>query len=106
MWVLRKRLEDLTMEDKELLKKLFEHSPQLVQAYRLRNELTGIFDSDLPRRRAKQRITGWMNRVKASSVHCFDSFLKTLILLCQIDLFDFFQDTYPAASCGVVYLSA
>ena len=78
MWVLRKRLEDLTMEDKELLKKLFEHSPQLAQAYRLRNELTGIFDSDLPRRRAKQRITGWMNRVKASSVHCFDSFLKTL----------------------------
>jgi hypothetical protein len=29
-----------------------------------------------------------------------------LVLLCQIDLFDFFQDTYPAASCGVVYLSA
>jgi len=46
MWVLRKRLEDLTMEEKELLKKLFEHSPQLAQAYRLRNELTGIFDSD------------------------------------------------------------
>ena len=78
MWVLRKRLEDLTEEDKELLKKLFEHSPQLARAYRLRNELTGIFDSDLPRRRAKQRITGWMNRVKTSSVRCFDSFLKTL----------------------------
>jgi transposase len=78
MWVLRKRSEDLTVEDKELLKKLFEHSPQLERAYRLRNELTGIFDSDLPRRRAKQRITGWMNRVKTSSVRCFDSFLKTL----------------------------
>jgi transposase len=78
MWVLRKRLEDLTPEDRELLKILFEHSPQLQQAYRLKNELTGIFDSDLPRRRAKQRITGWMNRVKTGSVRCFDSFLKTL----------------------------
>lgn len=78
MWVLRKRSENLTDEDKELLKKLFEHSPQLERAYRLRNELTSIFDSDLPRRRAKQRITGWMNRVKTSSVRCFDSFLKTL----------------------------
>jgi len=78
MWVLRKRTEDLTVEDQELLKKLFEHSPRLAQAYRFKNELTGIFDSDLTRRRAKQRITGWMSRVKKSSVYCFNSFLDTL----------------------------
>ena len=35
-------------------------------------------DSDLSRRRGKQRITGWMNRVKKSLVRCFDPFLKTL----------------------------
>ena len=75
---MRKRPENLTPEDREILEKLFEYSPQLRHAYRLKNELTGIFDADLPRRRAKQRITGWMNRVKASSVRCFDSFLKTL----------------------------
>jgi transposase len=78
MWILRKRPENLTPEDREILEKLFEYSPQLQHAYRLKNELTGIFDADLPRRRAQQRITGWMNRVKASSVRCFDSFLKTL----------------------------
>jgi transposase len=78
MWILRKRPENLTPEDREILEKLFEYSPQLQHAYRLKNELTSIFDADLPRRRARQRITGWMNRVKASSVRCFDSFLKTL----------------------------
>jgi transposase len=78
MWVLRKRPEDLTPEDRGLLEKLFEYSPQLQQAYRLKNELTDIFNTDLPRRRAKQRITGWMNRIKTSSIRCFDSFLKTL----------------------------
>ena len=78
MWILRKRPENLTPEDREILEKLFEYSPQLQHAYQLKNELTGIFDADLPRRRAQQRITGWMNRVKASSVRCFDSFLKTL----------------------------
>lgn len=75
---MRKRPENLTPEDREILEKIFEYSPQLQHAYRLKNELTSIFDADLPRRRARQRITGWMNRVKASSVRCFDSFLKTL----------------------------
>ncbi|MBK8537633.1 MAG: hypothetical protein IPL59_22540 [Candidatus Competibacteraceae bacterium] len=32
----------------------------------------------MDRCRGKQRITGWMNRVKNSSVHCFDTFLKTV----------------------------
>jgi transposase len=78
MWILRKRADDLTSEDRETLDQLFKYSPLLQQAYQLKKELTGLFDSDLPRRRAKQRITGWMNRVKRSSVRCFDTFLKTL----------------------------
>lgn len=78
MWILRKRPEDLTEDEQKTLDRLFEHSPVLGEAYQLKKELTGLFDSDLPRRRAKQRITGWMNRVKKSSVRCFDTFLKTL----------------------------
>lgn len=78
MWLLRKRPDDLTSKDQETLDKLFKYSPLLQQAYRLKNELTALFDSDLDRRRGKQRITGWMNRVKKSSVRCFDAFLKTL----------------------------
>jgi transposase len=78
MWLLRKRPNDLTAKDQETLDPLFRHLPLLKQAYQLKNELTALFDSDLNRRRGKQRITGWMNRVRKSSVRCFDTFLKTL----------------------------
>ena len=78
MWILRKRPEDLNAEEQETLKKLFKHSPLLQQAYALKNELTVLLDSDGDRRRGKQRLTGWMSRVKKSSVRCFDSFLNTL----------------------------
>jgi transposase len=78
LWILRKRPENLEAKDREILEKLFQYSPLLKQAYQFRNELTQILDSDVDRRRGKQRITGWMNRVKKSSVHCFDTFLKTL----------------------------
>ena len=78
MWLLRKRLDDLTAKDQETLDQLFRYSPLLQRAYQLKNELTTLLDSDLSRRRGKQRITGWMNRVKKSSVRCFDPFLKTL----------------------------
>lgn len=64
MWLLRKRPDDLTSKDQETLDKLFKYSPILQQAYQLKNELTTLFDSNLNRRRGKQRITGWMNRVK------------------------------------------
>lgn len=78
IWLLRKRPNDLTAKDQETLDQLFHHSSLLKQAYQLKNELTALFDSDLNRRRGTQRITGWMNRVRKSSVRCFDNFLKTL----------------------------
>jgi transposase len=78
LWILRKRPENLEAKDQDTLEKLFQYSPLLRQAYQFKNELTQILDSDVNRRRGKQRITGWMNRVKKSAVHCFDTFLKTL----------------------------
>ena len=78
LWLLRKRPDDLTEKDQETLDQLFQYSPLLQRADQLKNELTALLDIDLDRRRGKQRITGWMNRVKKSSVDCFDTFLKTL----------------------------
>jgi len=78
MWILRKRPSDLMFEEQEKLNKLFEHSPLLKKAYALKNDLTALLDSDLDRRHGKQKLTGWMNRVKKSSVRCFDTFLNTL----------------------------
>jgi transposase len=78
LWIVRKRPEDLTEDEQKKLDRLFKYAPLLREAYQLKKELTALFDHNLPRRRAKQRITGWMNRVKKSSVRCFDGFLKTL----------------------------
>jgi hypothetical protein len=39
MWVLRKKKEKLTREDKALLKKLFNYSPSLETAYQLQNDI-------------------------------------------------------------------
>lgn len=78
MWILRKRPSDLTSEEREKLNKLFEHSALLKKAYALKSEFTALLDSDFDRRRGKQKLTGWINRVKKSSVGCFDTFLNTL----------------------------
>ena len=57
MWILRKRPSDLMSEEQEKLNKLFEHSPLLKKAYALKSELTALLDSDLDRRRGKQKLT-------------------------------------------------
>src|SRR2546429_4571195 len=44
MWALRKREDNLTDEDKDLLARLFVHAPLVKVAYELCNALTGIFE--------------------------------------------------------------
>jgi hypothetical protein len=46
MWILRKDIEGLKVEDLEVLKWLFKCSPILELAYKLCNELTDIFEGD------------------------------------------------------------
>ncbi|MBU1751221.1 MAG: transposase, partial [Chloroflexi bacterium] len=43
----RKKPVHLTPEEPELLDRVFAHSPDLKQAYTLREELTDIFEQDL-----------------------------------------------------------
>jgi len=78
MWALRKKKEDITDEEKDLLARLFFYSPQLKVAYDLCNALTEIFDKCMIKRRAKSTLKNWMKLVKDSALHCFDTFLKTL----------------------------
>lgn len=78
MWVLRKKKETLTKEDKVLLKKLFNYSPSLETAYQLQNDLTTIFEMNISRSGGKRRIKNWMNRVKESGIKCYNKFLSTL----------------------------
>ena len=78
MWILRKREDDLTEDERKVRDKLFEYSPQLKEAYTFSNELTAIFDLDIDKRRGKLRLTGWIRRVKSRKLDCFNTFIKTL----------------------------
>ena len=78
IWVLRKNEQDISIEDKVLLKLLFGYSPSLESAYNERNKLTNIFDTNTSRRGGKRMIKNWIVRVTESEIRCFDKFISTL----------------------------
>ena len=78
MWPFRKSPEDLKDEEQKLLERLFAYSPKLEQAYRLREQLTQIFERDYTKGGAKCAIRAWCKRVRKSGIKAFDSFLGTV----------------------------
>ena len=78
MWALRRRAEDLSGEEQELLARLFELSPALRAAYQLREELTKIFESRHSVKSGQEALQKWMGKVVASGVTCFATFCQTL----------------------------
>lgn len=79
LWALRKKSEDLEPEEREMLDLLFECSPLLRKAYRLREKLTRIFDNEKHTKESGRRaIRRWMAEVRDSGLNCFDKFLATL----------------------------
>lgn len=78
MWACRKSPKDLTDEERTTLDKLFEYSPELKQAYTLREELTAIFDRHISKDDALQHLAAWQRKVRESGLSCFNRFLKTL----------------------------
>ncbi|MCP4112821.1 MAG: transposase, partial [Desulfobacteraceae bacterium] len=78
MWALRKKEKELSAEEKQVLKCLFVYSPELETAYNFCRELTDIFEEDITKSEAKQRIRIRKILVRTSGLNCFDSFLKTL----------------------------
>lgn len=78
MWAFRKNPAKLEPKEEELLNRLFEYSPELKQAYTFREELTAIFEEDINKTEATQRIEGWQKSVTKNGLSCFDSFLTTL----------------------------
>jgi len=58
-----------------LVKRLFTCSPILQQAYRLREELTAIFEQDLTKEEATEKSHEGQAQVVGSALSCFDSCL-------------------------------
>jgi len=85
MWLLRKNAKDLVDEELEVLERLFKYSPMLEIAYKLRNDLTDIFDSDISKSEAQIKIDDWMDKAIKSGLTCFNNFLSTLdTRMCEI----------------------
>jgi transposase len=80
MWALRKKDADLTDDDRNVITAIFKHSPLLEQAYGFRNQLTDIFDQRITRAQAKRLFNRWIVRVKRGTIHCFDAFIRTLMV--------------------------
>lgn len=78
LWLLRPNHVTLDNEGRQRLRRLFQHSPALHQAYTLRQELTAILNQPLSYQQGRHRLQQWAAKVKRSSVRCFDDFLKTL----------------------------
>ena len=78
MWTYRKKKADLSSDEADLLERLFAYSPDLKQAYNLREELNAIFQQPLSKKEATQKIKAWCQQVKESGLTCFDAFLTTL----------------------------
>ncbi len=78
MWAIRKNKVDLTVEEQEKLKRIFQYSPNLKLAYDFREELTAIFETPLTKEEARTAILEWQGKVLQRGLTCFDKFLTTL----------------------------
>lgn len=78
MWAFRKKPADLSEAETEVLAHLLEYSPLLRLAYDLRLKLTTIFEQNLTKTEATQKIKDWCQDVQQTGLTCFDSFLTTL----------------------------
>lgn len=77
-WVLRHNHANLDEDGKVRLRTLFQYTPELHQAYTLREELTAIFEMKLTQAEGRGRLKKWIAKVKSTAITCFDKFLKTL----------------------------
>ncbi|NCC33617.1 MAG: ISL3 family transposase [Chloroflexia bacterium] len=78
MWLLRKRGDTLTEEERDRRDHLLSYSLALEDAYQLREELTRIFDRTRSKAAGLRRLKRWRRKVIARGVTCFNSFLKLL----------------------------
>jgi transposase len=78
LWPFRKREADLDEAEQQQLDGLLAYSPALAQAYRLREELTDIFDTARSKVDGLRRLRFWRQRVEKSGLECFEAFLSLL----------------------------
>lgn len=88
--ILKRNKEFVTQEEKNILQPLFKYSPALKEAHKLCCQLTGIYNSNLGKRKANAKINAWILLVEQSQLRCFDTFAKTLKKY-QIEIVAYFK---------------
>jgi len=78
LWPFRKRSADLEETEQARLEALLAYSPALTVAYRLREQLTAIFDTARSKQDGLRRIGFCRQRAVRSGLRCFDGFLALL----------------------------
>jgi transposase len=78
MWAFRKKPTDLKPKERQVLRRLFTHAPNLKQAYQLREQLTTIFEQPISKSSAQTKLRHWIKQVQESKLTCFDDFIQTL----------------------------
>ena len=78
MWILRKKHECLSIDDKEKLDLLYKYSPKLKSAHKYAMKLTSIFNTHSSKKSAMAKINRWIQSIEKSNVTCFNSFVITL----------------------------
>ena len=76
--ILKRNKGFVTQEKKKVLQPLFKYSPALKETYKLCCQLTGIYNSNIGKRKANAKINAWILLVEQSQCRCFDTFSKTL----------------------------
>ncbi len=88
--ILKRNKEFVTQEEKKILQPLFKYSPALKEAHKLCCQLTGIYNSNIGKRKANAKINAWILLVEKSQLRCFDTFAKTLKKY-QIEIIAYFK---------------
>ncbi len=77
-WPFRKRSVDLDEDAQQRLATVLAYRPALTRAYRLREELSSIFDTARSTPDGLRRLRFWRQRVEKSGLNCFEAFLSLL----------------------------
>lgn len=78
MWILRRKHECLSKDEKTALEFMYIHSPLLKEAHQMALKLTHIFNTHGNRKESLTKMNRWIQKVQKSRLACFDGFIKTL----------------------------
>lgn len=89
--LLYKSPNNWTIDQKDRVKLLFELYPEIEQAYKLTNNLRGIYNQLIPKEAAMTKLAFWFNLVENTNFKQFNTVIKTFSLYYP-EILNYFND--------------